>query len=161
MQRNIIVTLECFIKKDGKYLMLHRHPNKRILPNVWMGPGGKIEFNEGLFEAARREVLEETGLRIKNLQIRSYGNGYLKDIDQEVFFTFLTADWAEGEVVSEAEVGELVWLTPDEILNLDNLLSELRQVLPHVLSNKKEVISYKVLYESGNNMSKFTLEDPK
>ena len=43
-QRNIAVTLECFVKKDGKYLMLHRNPKKRIMPDVWMAPGGHREF---------------------------------------------------------------------------------------------------------------------
>ncbi|PJE62811.1 hypothetical protein COU88_03005, partial [Candidatus Roizmanbacteria bacterium CG10_big_fil_rev_8_21_14_0_10_39_6] len=85
-KRNILVTLECFVHKDGKYLMLHRNADKRIMPGVWMAPGGKREFNEGLFEAARREVLEETGLVIKNLRIKVAANAYMKDIDQEVFF---------------------------------------------------------------------------
>src|SRR5579864_2542948 len=80
--RNILVTLECFVKKDNTYLMLHRNKDKRIMPDVWMAPGGKREFNEGLFECARREVLEETGLEIKNLRIKVSGNGYLKDLDQ-------------------------------------------------------------------------------
>lgn len=86
-QRNILVTLECFVQKDGKYLMLHRKAGKRIMPNVWMAPGGKREFNEGLFVATRREILEETGLTIKNLRIKAVGNAYLKDLDQEVFLT--------------------------------------------------------------------------
>lgn len=77
--RNILVTLECFIQKDGEYLMLHRNPDKRIMPNVWMAPGGKREFNEGLFTATRREVLEETGLQIKNLRIKAVGNAYLRE----------------------------------------------------------------------------------
>ena len=37
------------------------------MPDVWMTQGGHREFNEGLFECTRREVLEETGLKIKNL----------------------------------------------------------------------------------------------
>ena len=73
-KRNILVTLECFVKKDGKYLMLHRNPDKKILPNVWMAPGGKREHNEGLFECARREIKEETGLEITNLRIKASGN---------------------------------------------------------------------------------------
>lgn len=157
-QRNIAVTLECFVKKDGKYLMLHRHPSKRIMPDVWMGPGGKREFNEGLFEAARREILEETGLKIKSLRIKACGNAYLKDLDQELFFTFLVADWEEGEVIAETEVGDLVWLKPEEIYKLDNLLAELKEVLPYVFSEAENVVSYKAVYDAGNNMTEFVLE---
>jgi len=85
--------LECFVKKDEKYLMLHRSPKKRIMPDVWMAPGGHIEFSEGLFEAAKREVMEETGLKIKNIKIRANGVAYLKDLDEELYFYFLTADY--------------------------------------------------------------------
>lgn len=79
-KRNIVVTLECYVKKDDKYLMLHRNKNKKIMPDVWMAPGGKREFNEGLFEAARREIKEETGLEIKNLRVRATGSAYLTRI---------------------------------------------------------------------------------
>lgn len=155
--RNIVVTLQCFVKKDGKYLMLHRNPSKKIMPNVWMAPGGKREFNEGLFEAARREIMEETGLKIKNLEVRATGNAYLKDIDQELFFQFLVADFAGGKLI-DSEDGELKWLTPQEIIKLSNLLAELKEVLPLVLSRKPKIISYKAVYAKGNKMTEFTLE---
>ncbi len=158
--RQIIVTLECFVHKDGKYLMLHRKPDKRIMPDVWMAPGGKREFNEGLFSCARREILEETGLIIKNLHIRATGNGYLQDIDQEVFFHFVFADYESGEVLSSPPDGELVWLTPTEILQLDNVLAEIKQVGPYIFANPQQIISYTAVYDSGNHMAEFNLEKP-
>src|SRR5689334_7601938 len=112
--RNIAAALECYVKKNDKFLMLHRHPSKRIMPNVWMAPGGKIEQGEGLFECARREILEETGIKIKNLQLKAIGTIFLQDLDQELFVQFLFADWAGGKVKPEIEVGELVWITPEE-----------------------------------------------
>jgi 8-oxo-dGTP diphosphatase len=159
--RNIIVGLECYVKKGKKYLMLHRHPNKKILPNVWMAPGGKIEPHEGLYECARREILEETGLKIKNIRLKSVGHGYLKDLDQEIFFYFLVADWAGGKLISETDVGELAWFTPDQIYKLDNLLEELHQVLPLIFRQGNRVISYKCTYDKGNHMTEFVLEESK
>lgn len=159
-KRNIAVTLECFVKKGDKYLMLHRRSDKRIMPDVWMAPGGHREFNEGLFECASREIKEETGLRIKNIRIRAVGNGYLKDLDQEIHFHHLLADYAGGMIKSKIEDGELIWLTKNEILKLDNLLTELKKTLHHLLSDNEKVISYKVVYEKGNNMKKFILETP-
>jgi len=156
-----MIALECFIKKDGKYLMLHRHPSKRVLPNVWMAPGGKREFNEGLFACARREILEETGMKIKNLKLVVSGNAHLEDLDTEVFFNFLTADWDSGELTPENDLGELKWLTPEEILKLDNLLSELKEVLPHVFSGDDRCISYVATYKAGNQMIDFLMEDPR
>jgi 8-oxo-dGTP diphosphatase len=159
-ERNIATALECYIKKDGKYLMLHRHPTKRLMPNVWMAPGGKLEPGEGLYECTRREVLEETGLEIKNLKIKAVGTAYLEDLNQEMYFHFLTAEWLSGEVTAESDVGELVWLTPQEILNLDNLLAELTHVLPFVFDETSGIISYKARYDVGNHMTEIVFEDP-
>ncbi len=158
-KRNILITLECFIKKDGKYLMLHRSPNKKIMPNVWMAPGGKREFNEGLFEATRREVLEETGLTIENLRVKVVGNAYLKDLDQEVFFHFVVADYKSGEVLQNPEDGKLEWLSPKEIIGLDNLLAEIKEVAFHLFDEEGGVISYKSVYEKGNRMIDFHIEE--
>jgi 8-oxo-dGTP diphosphatase len=157
--RNIAVTLECFVKKDGKYLMLHRSPTKRIMPDVWMAPGGHREFNEGLFECAHREVKEETGLDIKNLRIIATGNAYLKDLDQEFFFHFVEADYSGGEVIAEPEDGELVWLTPDEMLEKENMLAEIREIVPFLFSDDKKIISYKAVYEKGNELVSLEIEE--
>lgn len=157
-KRNIAVTLECFVKKDGKYLMLHRSPTKRIMPDVWMAPGGHREFNEGLFACARREVKEETGLDIENLRVIATGNVYLQDLDQEFFFHFVEADYAGGEVIAEPENGELVWLTPEEMLKQENMLAEIHAILPYLFSGSKEVISYTAVYKSGNELLELNIE---
>jgi 8-oxo-dGTP diphosphatase len=159
-QRNIIVTLECYIKKDGKYLMLHRRADKRIMPGVWMAPGGKREFNEGLFECARREVKEETNLEIKNLRILCTGCAYLKDLEQELYFHFVGADYASGEIHKNPKDGELLWLSLEEILQQESLLAELKEVLPIILKDNAPAISYRAVYESGNKMTELVIENP-
>jgi 8-oxo-dGTP diphosphatase len=158
MKRNAVVTLECFVKKGDKYLLLHRNPTKRIMPDIWMAPGGHREFNEGLFACARREVLEETGLQIKNIQIKATGNAYVKDIDQEFFFHMLVADYAGGELKTNEQDGTFEWLTKEEILKLDKLLPELKHILPHILTEKSDVLSYTAYYEKGTEMTAFEIE---
>lgn len=159
-KRNIAVLVECFVKKNGKYLMLHRNINKRIMPDVWMAPGGHLEFREGLFECARREIKEETGLDIKNLSVKVVGSAYLKDLKEELYFHFVFADYAGGEVKQKPEDGELVWLSPDEIAKLDNLLAEIRKIFPDLFIEDNKIISYKAVYEKGNKMTEFVLESP-
>ncbi len=138
--------------------MLHRSKNKKIMPGVWMAPGGKREFNEGVFECARREIREETGLEIKNLQIKAAGNAYMKDIDQEVFFHFVFAEFASGTVKKVSGDGELRWVTVKEMLKLGNILAELKHVAKHIFSKSTDVISYKCVYEKGNELTNFELE---
>ncbi len=157
--RNITVTLECFVKKGDRYLMLHRNPNRRIMPNIWMAPGGHREFNEGLFECARREVREETGLEIKHIRIMATGNAHVQDIDQEFYFHMLVADYESGELKTDEKDGSFEWLTKEEILKLDNLLPELTHILPHVFSDKQNCISYTAIYETSSKMTEFKIEE--
>jgi 8-oxo-dGTP pyrophosphatase MutT (NUDIX family) len=138
--------------------MIKRAARKKILPNVWMAPGGKREEYEGVFECARRETKEETGLEIKNLKILCSGVALLKDLGQEIFFHFVSADYGSGKAKASQEDGELKWLTLDKILNLDNLLAELKPVLPVVFGSQPRFISYKAIYEKGNKMVEFEIE---
>lgn len=52
-------TATTFVVRDGKVL-LHRHARQ----GLWLPPGGHIERDELPHDAARREVEEETGLRV-------------------------------------------------------------------------------------------------
>jgi len=54
-------TASALIKNDNNEVLLVFH--KKL--NVWLYPGGHIEFNETPDEAVIREVKEETGLEIE------------------------------------------------------------------------------------------------
>lgn len=49
---------------EGKVLMLHRSDN-----DCWCFPGGGLELGENLEEAALREVFEETGLTLNDIEL--------------------------------------------------------------------------------------------
>lgn len=49
---------------DGKVLMLRRPNNARSFPGAWSLIAGKIEYGESPVEAARREIMEETGISV-------------------------------------------------------------------------------------------------
>lgn len=51
------------IQHEGKYLIGQR-PAGKPLAGLWEFPGGKVEAGETPAEAAARECLEETGLRV-------------------------------------------------------------------------------------------------
>jgi len=52
------------IVREGKVLMLLRSDACRNNRGLWTIPGGMVELSEGLEDAVRREVREETGLRV-------------------------------------------------------------------------------------------------
>ncbi|HUK63382.1 MAG TPA: NUDIX pyrophosphatase [Dongiaceae bacterium] len=48
--------------RGGRFLLLRRSPGRRTLAGVWQPVTGGIERGETAWQAARREVREETGL---------------------------------------------------------------------------------------------------
>lgn len=156
--RAITPTVECFVEKDAKYLLLKRSANKKILPNIWIAPGGHRESNEGVIAAARREIKEETGLDIKNIKIKVVGTAILEDINTEFAFHVLTAEYAGGELATSAYDGEFAWLSAEEISNLDNLLPELRPLVPRIFE-EDQILSIRVVYAAPNDMTAFEIED--
>jgi 8-oxo-dGTP pyrophosphatase MutT (NUDIX family) len=130
------------------------------MPDVWMAPGGKREFNEGLFAATRREVMEETGLTISNLRVRAIGNAYLRDLDQEFYFHFVFADYVSGKEKLETEDGTFEWLSPAEIITKEKMLPEIAKVASHIFDPTKPIVSYTAVYARGIELESFTIESP-
>lgn len=58
-----IRVLAAVIQCDGRYLICQRPAHKRH-GGLWEFPGGKLERDESLLEAARREMREELGVRV-------------------------------------------------------------------------------------------------
>lgn len=55
---------------DGDFLLTLRDPHKEMYPNCWeASAGGSALAGETPEEAARREMLEETGLAAENLEL--------------------------------------------------------------------------------------------
>ena len=61
-----IVCVDIIIKNnDGEFLLVKR--NEEPVKSKWWFVGGRVLKNESLVAAARRKVLEETGLEIESL----------------------------------------------------------------------------------------------
>lgn len=114
-----VVVVAVAIIKDGKVLM-----GRRISKDgngEYGFPGGKIEAGESFKECAEREVMEECGLRVDNLQFVCLGNT-LKYTEQYIPVVF-SADWVSGEPVI-AELQKCEGWNWYDVKNLPSPLSE-------------------------------------
>ncbi len=59
----LISVLAAIVERDGNYLVCQRAQHKRH-GGLWEFPGGKVEAGETYFEAVRRELVEELGVRV-------------------------------------------------------------------------------------------------
>ncbi len=111
----------CYIKKNGKTLMLHRQKsNKDPHKDKWNGLGGKFESGETPEECVIREVLEESSLVIKNpiLKGRILFPAFDKQPEDWHVYIF-TANEFEGTLLPKHDEGELSWIDDNELLKLN------------------------------------------
>jgi len=55
----------------------------------WSFPGGRIELGETIFEAVKREVLEETGVEIEPLETFQVYDNIVRDDEGRIAFHYL------------------------------------------------------------------------
>jgi 8-oxo-dGTP diphosphatase len=64
---------------------------------TWSFGGGHLEFNESLEECAKREILEETGLQVKNIRLGTITNDVFRKEEKHYVTIFMIAEHASGE----------------------------------------------------------------
>ena len=95
MNNNPRVGVGCFVWRDGKFLM-----GKRLGAHgegTWTVPGGHLEFGESWEDCAKREVLEETGMKITNLRLLAVTNDVFEAEQKHYVTILLEADWLANE----------------------------------------------------------------
>lgn len=146
------ITTLCYIEKDNKYLMLKRVKKKEdINKGKWIGVGGHFEEGESPEECVCREVLEETGLRLKSYKAR----GILTFVQNKTFTEYIwlfTADEYEGELI-ECDEGILEWIDKDKLSELE--LWEGDRIFLELLNTQEEFFSLKLEYE-GDKLVNYT-----
>jgi 8-oxo-dGTP diphosphatase len=108
----------CYVRRDGKTLMIHRMKKADdIHAGKWNGLGGKFEPGESPEDCVIREVMEESGLIIKNPIMKGFLTfpDFANDEDWYAF-VFIAHDY-EGELIDPQE-GYLRWIDDNELLTL-------------------------------------------
>jgi 8-oxo-dGTP diphosphatase len=103
------------IYKDGKVLLGKR--KNAHGEGSWSFPGEHLEFGEKIEECAKREVLEETGIKIQNIRIGTFTNDVFKKEDKHYITVYAIGDYKSGEAeIKEPEkCGCWKWFSPDKL----------------------------------------------
>lgn len=101
-------------KSTGKVLVQERVKN-------WCGiafPGGHLEPGESIYDSAIREIKEETGLDIKNLNPCGFMHWYNNKTEDRYFtFYFKTQEYS-GDLLESTDEGRVFWA---DIADLPNM----------------------------------------
>ncbi len=106
---------------DGDRLLMSRY---RVNHSTYRGYAliaGFVEIGETFEETVRREVMEEVGLKVKN--IRYFKSQPWAFTDTEMIGFFAELDGADTIRLQEDELSEAGWYTRDEIPDDDRLIS--------------------------------------
>ncbi|MBI1777420.1 MAG: NUDIX hydrolase [Proteobacteria bacterium] len=129
------------VLRRSEVLLVQRGKPPRL--GQWGLPGGAQHVGETVFEAASREVLEETGVEIEPKAIVTAIDSISRDEAGRVRYHYtlveVVADWRAGEAAARDDAAAAKWVTVDAIETLGmwsetvrviGLAQSLRRTLP-------------------------------
>jgi 8-oxo-dGTP diphosphatase len=136
--KRIGVGIGIMLLKGNRILLGKRHDDPEKAGSelggagTWTMPGGKLRFGESFEEGARREVMQETGMKLRSASLICVNN----DIAQKAHFVTV------GLISTEFE-GDPRVMEPDEItewrwFDLDRLPAPLFPASSKVIKNYKK-----------------------
>jgi 8-oxo-dGTP diphosphatase len=124
-----------FLFSGESVLLLKGAPEKRIWAERYNGVGGHIEQGEDVLTAARRELLEETGLHAENLRL--CGTVTVDTQQDPGIALYVFKGQVSGGKLQPSPEGQLEWVPVKEIHQRD-LVDDLPELLPRVIDNRPE-----------------------
>jgi 8-oxo-dGTP diphosphatase len=125
-----VVGVGVVVWRQDQFLLIRRgkEPNK----GQWSIPGGAQKLGETIFEAAAREVLEETGLRVTVNRLVDVVDGIMPDEKGGIRYHYtlvdVVAESMEGEPVAADDAAAVGWFKLDDLQDL-GLWSETERII--------------------------------
>jgi 8-oxo-dGTP diphosphatase len=123
----------CF--RGGK-LLLARRANP---PRLWTLPGGRVEPGEAAAEAARRELMEETGVEADILGFAGFREMVMRGaggkVERHFVILAFAARWRAGEATAVSELAAIEWIEPEALARfettegLDEIVAAARRIV--------------------------------
>jgi 8-oxo-dGTP diphosphatase len=114
MQAEIVTCVMIYNAETNEVLVQNR---TKKYPD-WSFPGGHVEKGESFYDCAVREVKEETGLTVSNLEYCGVLHWVNEENDDRYLCFMYKTDHFSGELVKESPEGTHFWMNRDEFLAL-------------------------------------------
>jgi 8-oxo-dGTP diphosphatase len=110
------VAVGAVVVHDGRLPVVRRaRPPAR---GRWTLPGGRVEPGEPVLEAVAREVVEETGLRVRVGELLAWWE-HLGDEHHYVILDFLAQPVGATDAVAGDDAAEVGWMTRSQLLEAE------------------------------------------
>lgn len=123
-----------YLKENERVLLLKRDGNKDMVPNKWLGLGGKVEPGEDIVSSAKREFYEETGLSIRNPTLRGTFSWISDEEYAGTLYIFVATEYG-GDLSTVCDEGKLQWHNINSIDNLVSLADHQKFFLKRILTD--------------------------
>ena len=128
-KHEIAITVDSVVlsNTNNKFKVLLIKRRNEPFKDQWALPGGFIEEGEDLEEAAKRELLEETGVKIKSMeQIRAFGKPGRDPRGRMISIAFLSRIFSEEVLSPGDDAKEAAWY---DINNLPELAFDHEEII--------------------------------
>jgi 8-oxo-dGTP diphosphatase len=126
------VAVTVLVFRDARMLSMCRASSDDAAPGLWEAVSGRVRAGEDPVEAACREVIEETGLRVR-VEPRPIAAYAAVRLSEPMTVIVFRAEHEEGEVALSEEHQAYRWCEPSELIELGvplQLVDAARQAWP-------------------------------
>jgi len=122
MPNMIIRVIDAYVyipTNTGLLFLLLKRAKTKMYEHIWQGVAGKIEKGEKSWEAAKRELQEETGLKPDKMFIVDHVSKFYEQMDDRInLVPVFGIEVNTQEVVLSDEHSEYKWVKIDEASDL-------------------------------------------
>lgn len=123
--------------KEGMVLLVER--GKAPARGLWGLPGGAVEVGETIEEAVAREVLEETNVSVKPVELLTVFNSINRDEEDKVRTHFILfeylCEYVSGDVAPGDDAPDARWVSVDDLDSV-NIMTFTRDFIERVLKGR-------------------------
>lgn len=145
MERHIKIGIGVMLLKEGKVLLGHRVVKGEDTggiyePDSWCLPGGKQEYDETIYEGARREVKEETNIEVEELEVFHVADDIQPDKHFVTIQMIARSFKGEAQIMEPDKMDEWQWFSLDHLP--DNIYSPSEKFITEYLKRTKAYGSF-------------------